>query len=70
MLQYFTVMDEHYRLCRAHVSLHECVYKLKDAISGNQDAIGFRISLDLQFEQYLNPVIKKTFLLTGKKMPI
>ena len=63
-----TVMDEYHRLCKAHVSLHECVYKLKGVITGNQDVTGFGISLELQFEQYLNPMIKKNFLLTSKKM--
>ena len=61
-------MEEYYRLCKAHVSLHECVYKLKGVITSNQDANGFRISLDVLFEQYLNPKIKKTFLLTSNKM--
>ena len=63
-------MDEYYRLCKAHVSLHECVYKLKGVITGSPDVIGFRITLDLQFEQYLNPKIKKNTLLTCKKMPM
>ena len=62
------VMDEYYRLCKAHVSLHECVYKLKGIITDSSDVIGFRILLDLQCEQYLNPEIKKNFLLTSKKM--
>ena len=63
-------MDEHYRLCKAHVSLHECVNKLKDDITSNLNATGFTVSLHVQFEEYLNSQIKRSFILTAKKMSL
>ena len=57
-------MDEDIRLCKTHVSLHDCVYKLKETI--DTTATCFTVTLRIRFEQYLCPETKKLSTLSSK----